>query len=354
MGVNIVKYGNQTLIDLTDTTAVASDVAQGKYFYGKDGVKTLGTATQGGGISPTARDLLDYILEHATYIQPDMQTYIDQLYIALGGTITTYTITNTLTNCSNLNTDVQINGGYPYSGALIADLGYEMNSVTVTMGDTDITSSAYDSLTGAITISNVSGNIVIVAEATVTPVHYTGYIEVGNPTITDNILTVADNIFIKSNQLFSPNNDTWKVRCKARRTEGLGSYGDLYGSVNSDNSSARGLLLEFSNAQAGVGSMFLSSNGTSWDIATTSAQSYPSVTNTWIWYEMAYDGTNYTSKYSLDGESWTTAKTVTSGSKLIGGYAIGFGLKRNGYYHGDIDLSECKIWIDGQLWWSAI
>lgn len=51
MGVNIVKYGNQTLIDLTDTTAVASDVAQGKYFYGKDGVKTEGTATGGGGTS---------------------------------------------------------------------------------------------------------------------------------------------------------------------------------------------------------------------------------------------------------------------------------------------------------------
>ena len=50
MGVNIVKYGNQTLIDLTDTTAVASDVTQGKYFYGKDGVKTEGTATGGGGI----------------------------------------------------------------------------------------------------------------------------------------------------------------------------------------------------------------------------------------------------------------------------------------------------------------
>lgn len=48
MGVNIVKYGNQTLIDLTDTTAVASDVAQGKYFYGKDGVKTEGTSSGGG------------------------------------------------------------------------------------------------------------------------------------------------------------------------------------------------------------------------------------------------------------------------------------------------------------------
>lgn len=356
MGVNIVKYGNQTLIDLTDTTAVASDVAQGKYFYGKDGVKTEGTATGGGGISPTARDLLDYILEHATYIQPDMQTYIDQLYIALGGTITTYTITNTLTNCSNLNTDVQINGGYPYSGALIADLGYEMDSVTVTMGDTDITSSAYDSLTGAITISNVSGNIVIVAEATaVTPVHYTGYIEVGNPTITNNILTVGDAKFIKSNQLFSPGDNTWTVRCKARRTSTLGSYGDLYGSVNSDNSSARGFLLEFSRSDGGIGAMFVSSNGTSWDISTTAQSSFPSSSNTWILYEISFTGTTYEAKYSTDdGSTWTTAKTVTSSAKLIGGYAVGFGVKRNGYYRGDVDLSECKIWIDGQLWWSAI
>lgn len=46
--VNKVNYGNQTIIDITDTTAVASDVAQGKYFYTADGAKVEGTASGGG------------------------------------------------------------------------------------------------------------------------------------------------------------------------------------------------------------------------------------------------------------------------------------------------------------------
>lgn len=38
-----------TAVDISDTTAVASDVAQGKYFYTADGTKTEGTSTGGGG-----------------------------------------------------------------------------------------------------------------------------------------------------------------------------------------------------------------------------------------------------------------------------------------------------------------
>ena len=48
MAVNKVVCDDTTLIDITDTTAVAADVASGKYFYAANGVKTLGTSSGGG------------------------------------------------------------------------------------------------------------------------------------------------------------------------------------------------------------------------------------------------------------------------------------------------------------------
>lgn len=48
MANNKVIFNNQTLIDLTDTTATAADVASGKYFYTNAGVRTQGTASSGG------------------------------------------------------------------------------------------------------------------------------------------------------------------------------------------------------------------------------------------------------------------------------------------------------------------
>lgn len=79
---------------------------------------------------------------------------------------TAYSITNNLINVTNSNTDASADSGAAYSGTLTADTGYEMASVVITMGGTDITSTAYTSGTGAISIAAVTGNIVITASAT--------------------------------------------------------------------------------------------------------------------------------------------------------------------------------------------
>ena len=54
---NKVVLGSETLIDITDTTATASDVAQGRYFYLASGQKVAGSAS-GGHVSQDAQGYL--------------------------------------------------------------------------------------------------------------------------------------------------------------------------------------------------------------------------------------------------------------------------------------------------------
>ena len=54
--------GTASFTDVTDTTAIASDVAQGKYFYLANGTKTAGTATGGGGTGAITQDQDGYLV----------------------------------------------------------------------------------------------------------------------------------------------------------------------------------------------------------------------------------------------------------------------------------------------------
>ena len=84
--------------------------------------------------------------------------------IESGGGTTNYYITNNLTNCTNSNTSSSISSGSSYSATISANSGYTMNTITVTMGGTNITNSAVSG--NNIYISNVTGDIVITANAT--------------------------------------------------------------------------------------------------------------------------------------------------------------------------------------------
>lgn len=79
--------------------------------------------------------------------------------IVITVSVVEYTITNTLASgVTNSNTAVKIVKGEAYSGTLS---GVTTETVTITMGGDDITSTAYDSETAKITIASATGNIVI-------------------------------------------------------------------------------------------------------------------------------------------------------------------------------------------------
>lgn len=74
-------------------------------------------------------------------------------------------VVNNLTNCSNSNSATTIEENTSYTATISANSGYVLSSVTVIMGDTDITSSCYSD--GTISIESVTGRIVITAIAIV-------------------------------------------------------------------------------------------------------------------------------------------------------------------------------------------
>lgn len=99
----------------------------------------------------------------------DFSTFFDQVQTpdtVQPSSATTFTVTNTLTHVTDSNADTSVNGGSLYLAALTAETGYTMDNVTVTMGGTDITETAYTAANGVIYIAEVTGNIVVTATAT--------------------------------------------------------------------------------------------------------------------------------------------------------------------------------------------
>lgn len=78
---------------------------------------------------------------------------------------TTWSITATLTNATSSNSATSVAKGGSYSATITAKEGYTISSVTVTMGGIDITSTAWNAGNGTISISVVTGDIVITASA---------------------------------------------------------------------------------------------------------------------------------------------------------------------------------------------
>ena len=98
--------------------------------------------------------------------------------------VVNYTITNKLTNCTSNNSNTSIEEKKSYTSTITAFNGYTLTgaTVTITMGGTDVTSTVYNN--GVVTISKVTGNIVITVSAKI--------IEVTANEINPSYLTIKD------------------------------------------------------------------------------------------------------------------------------------------------------------------
>ena len=89
MAINKVIYGGQTLIDITDTTALADKVLDGFYFYGRDGVKTEGTCTYNADTSDATATASEILSGSSAYVNGNKINGAMVNNGAVTGTITT-------------------------------------------------------------------------------------------------------------------------------------------------------------------------------------------------------------------------------------------------------------------------
>lgn len=133
-----------------------------------------------------------------------------------------FTITNNLTNCTSNNSNTSIQEGSSYNATITATSDYSISNTSITMGGVNITSTAYSN--GVITISQVTGNIVITITA----------IKVVN-VVTDGLVkslydvTSSTTIDNANSTYFNINNEEFTVFAKCTITADTTNYATTLG-----------------------------------------------------------------------------------------------------------------------------
>ena len=164
--------GTASFTDVTDTTAVASDVATGKYFYLANGTRTVGTSS-GGGQGGAYQDENGYIVlndddggiaaiplsvtENGTYAASAGQAYSPVTVNVSGSSPTIQSLTVTPTTSQQTYNSSSVDGYKPVvvnampSGSVTAPATISGTSATVSTGTNTLTLSKTVSVTPSVT-----------------------------------------------------------------------------------------------------------------------------------------------------------------------------------------------------------
>ena len=160
-------------------------------------VDALEAGGGGSGLTDDVKTALLQIAQKVAYIDANGQDYYDDLYDALYSS-TTRSVLLVLSHVSSSNSQSTVEVGDSYTTTLTASTNYTLNSVSVTMGGVDITSTAYSS--GTVSIPSVTGNIVITASAVLAAQSITAvYTQSGTVYDTDTLDSLKPDLVVTAN-----------------------------------------------------------------------------------------------------------------------------------------------------------
>lgn len=149
---DIANIGKLTDLDTTEKSSIVGAINE-LFQSVSNGKQLIATAITDKGVNTSSDDTFQA-----------MATNIGK--ISSGSSIT-YSVTNNLSHAVNNNSNTTVEKYNSYSANITVETGYKLDSVTVTMGGTDITSSCYSN--GNISIEHVTGDIIITVVTSIIP-----------------------------------------------------------------------------------------------------------------------------------------------------------------------------------------
>lgn len=183
------------------------------------------------------------------------------------------------------------------------------------------------------------------------------YLVAGSPSISGDIM-VPDTTargFVYTNKPFNPDTSEWIIQTRVKINTSA-AYKDIIASVDAEGNMEYSIVVQFDtgNSNKNYG-LFLSTNGTSWDLTSATPNGTMSP-DTWRTFQVmcTRSGSNYIYKMGFpELDSWTSTVTKTT-HPVFGKYIAFGGGFANTSADCEIDLSYTKIWVGGELWWSAL
>lgn len=233
---------NMTNCSISGGNTVANGADYNATITPNSGYELQSVVVQMGGVDITSSSYSDGVI--------NIQDVSGDIVITAIASSNAASVTYNLTNVTSSNSAMSAAIGQSYTTTLSVESGLGM-SVTVAMGGTDITSSAYNSSNNTVTIQSVSGNIVITASA-VYPV---------TPTLTWNRgknLSYVDGVTVTDSNQYAYN-DWLPIDANATYTSTMPQV------FNDDN--YRVLCYDSNKNYLGVG-FAQQKNGSSWKVST--------------------------------------------------------------------------------------
>lgn len=181
---------------------------------------------------------------------------------------------------------------------------------------------------------------------------------VGSLTCSDGVLSDFDNTSCAVlPEKFQPGSNSWEALFKVTTGEDITSSQRIFAfNINISNNSTietgYGIPVSVFNSKF---TWALSTNGTSWNLASTEQGSYTVLPNTTYWVKVNWDGTKYTLAYSLTGDANSFVTDITHNStsplKFIGNSAVIGNTAASRPWKGSIDLNSSYIKVNDEIWW---